>query len=103
MRNRITIIVLFVFLLYCGAYAESPEYSATLDGLHKFEPADNPSYSSTRYDDSQWQSIKVPGSWQSQRIRPEKDIGWYRIHFFAPAGLRKLMPAVLLGRIGERR
>ena len=71
-----------------------------LDGIHKFSSKDNSERASPQFDDSQWQLINVPGSWQSQGIKPIKGIGWYRIHFTvhdAPYS----QPAILLGRIGD--
>lgn len=103
MRGKTIIIVFFIgLILHCATInAQSPEHYIILDGLHKFSPGDNPARSSPRHDDSQWQSIKIPGSWQSQEIKPVKGIGWYRIHFTAPDSLRYFQPAILLGRIGD--
>jgi signal transduction histidine kinase len=72
-----------------------------LDGPHKFSAGDNPTWASREYDDSKWQQIKVPGSWQSQGIKPEKGMGWYRIRFKIPDGFNVYLPAVLIGRIGD--
>lgn len=103
MWGKTIIIVFFIgLILHCATInAQIPEHYIILDGLHKFSPGDNPAWSSPRHDDSQWQSIKVPGSWQSQEIKPVKGIGWYRIHFTAPDSLRYFQPAILLGRIGD--
>ena len=102
-RNGFIITITFLILTFhcpCkDAYASTK--FIILDGLHKFSPDDKPAYAFPDYDDSQWQSIKIPGSWQSQDIKPAKDIGWYRIRFSAPDGLRNLIPAILLGRIGD--
>jgi signal transduction histidine kinase len=43
----------------------------------------------------------VPGSWQSQGIKPVKGIGWYRIRFIAPKRFEKGNNSILLGRIGD--
>ena len=96
-------IVFFIALiLHCTPVnAQTPENRILLDGFHKFSPGDNPAWSSPYYDDSQWRSIIVPGSWQSQGIRSVKGIGWYRIHFAAPDSISHIKPAVLLGRIGD--
>ena len=103
MWGKTIIIVFFIgLILHCATInAQIPEHYIILDGLHKFSPGDNPAWASPHHDDSQWQSIKVPGSWQSQEIKPLKGIGWYRIHFTAPDSLRYFQPAILLGRIGD--
>ncbi|MEK6582786.1 MAG: hypothetical protein AABZ25_10435, partial [Nitrospirota bacterium] len=43
----------------------------------------------------------MPGSWQSQNIKPVKGIGWYRIRFTIPDDFKQEKPALLLGRIGD--
>jgi len=56
------------------------------------------------YDDKDWRLISVPGSWQSQGIKSENNIGWYRIYFSASdfynsANFQSL--GISLGRIGN--
>lgn len=72
-----------------------------LEGIQKFQPGDDESWASPEYDDSHWMEIKVPGSWESQGVKSQKGMGWYRIKFRAPCFLKDIEPAVLLGRIGE--
>jgi signal transduction histidine kinase len=72
-----------------------------LDGTHKFSPDDSPVYAIPTYDDSQWQLIIIPGTWQSQNIKPSSGIGWYRIHCTIPDDYRNVEPAIFLGRIGD--
>lgn len=96
-----------LFLLLCvmaspvPAQSQTMEQAIILDGLHKFAPDDNPAYSSPTYQDTNWQQIKIPGSWQSQGVRPEQGIGWYRIHCIIPEAFKNIDPAILLGRIGD--
>jgi len=103
MKYAVIIIVLpFLFVL-----SLSPDVNAlsaqqiVLDGVHKISPGDDPAWALPEYNDSQWQSVIVPGSWQSQGFRPVKGMGWYRIHFNIPGTFRSVNPAVLLGRIGD--
>jgi signal transduction histidine kinase len=91
----------FTFFLCLHAQAQKPGDYIVLDGSHKFSSDDNPVYSSPDYDDSQWKSITVPGSWQSQNIKTEKGIGWYRISFNIPEDFKHKKPALFLGRIGD--
>ena len=103
MRYAAIIIVLpFLFVLSLSPDVNAlPAQQIVLDGVHKISPGDDPAWALPEYNDSQWQSIIAPGSWQSQGFRPVKGMGWYRIHFTAPAGLKDLQPAILLGRIGD--
>jgi signal transduction histidine kinase len=90
-----------IFCCYTYGYAATQEHFIRLDGMHKFSAGDDPAWAFPDYDDAQWQKIHVPGSWQSQRMSPEKDMGWYRIYFSAPDSLRDIVPAILIGRIGD--
>jgi len=101
--KRIVYIFLFLGSMVCPVFAQTPTpvQAIILDGIHKFSPDDNPAYSSPDYDDSRWQSISVPGSWQAQSIKPKRGIGWYRIHCVIPAAFKNIDPAILLGRIGD--
>ena len=103
--NQLPKTVLLIFILlsaHCEAvHAQILGNFIILDGTHKFSAGDNPTWASPEYDDSEWQHIKVPGSWQSQGIKPEEGMGWYRIHFNVSSTFQSLIPAVLLGRIGD--
>jgi signal transduction histidine kinase len=96
------LLLLFVFIT-CHAFGQSltGEQAIMLDGFHKFAPDDNPAYSVTDYRDTEWLQIRIPGSWQSQDIKPKGGIGWYRIHCIIPQAFSNIDPAVLLGRIGD--
>jgi signal transduction histidine kinase len=104
MMKRITIIIAsLVWSLSCLnlADAQSNDNFVILDGTHTFASGDDPAWRSLFFDDSKWRSIIVPGSWQSQGIKPVNGLGWYRIHFVAPSRLATNNVAVLLGRIGD--
>lgn len=90
---------LWIFLCLILNYGVVYAQQVNLEGQHKFSPGDNPIWSSPEYNDSKWGRINVPGTWQSQDIKPKNGIGWYRIHFTAPANIQD--PAISLGRIGN--
>ncbi len=94
--------LLFV-MFACTVFGQSltEKQAIMLDGLHKFAPDDNPAYSVSDYRDTEWLQIRIPGSWQSQDIKPKGGIGWYRIHCIIPQAFRNFDTAVLLGRIGD--
>jgi signal transduction histidine kinase len=103
MKRQTLIIVLLVWSLsYLNtADAQTNNNYIILDGTHTFASGDDPAWTSLLFDDSKWHSIIVPGSWQSQGIKPVKGLGWYRIHFVAPPRLESNNVAVMLGRIGD--
>ena len=98
-RKIIICFVGFIFCQFSSGYAVAAGDMIRLDGMHKFSPGDNPAWASPGFHDSEWQSVRVPGSWQSQRISPVQGMGWYRIHFTFKGRIEN--PAILLGRIGD--
>ncbi len=103
MKRQTMIIVLLAWFLSCfnTADAQADNNYIILDGTYTFASGDDPAWTSLLFDDSKWRSIIVPGSWQSQGIKPAKGLGWYRIRFVAPPRLESNNVAVLLGRIGD--
>jgi hypothetical protein len=57
----------------------------SLDGQWKFNSRDSADFSSAAFDDSVWQTIRVPGSWTRQGIKGIR-AGWYRKKFTVPNG-----------------
>ena len=101
MRYALIVIVAFMTLsASAGVNAEATQ-SGVLDGMHRISAGDNPAWALPEFDDSKWQTIVIPRSWQSQQFQPVKGMGWYRIRFGAPENLKELQPAILLGRIGD--
>ena len=103
MKRPILTMIFVVWSLSClnTANAQTDNNYIILDGAHKFASGDDVAWRSPLFDDSGWHSIIVPGSWQSQGIKPGRGLGWYRIHFSPPENFRKISPALLLGRIGD--
>jgi len=44
--------------------AENLKELAELDGSWKFSVGDNPKWADGEYDDSEWDFVRVPGSWE---------------------------------------
>lgn len=72
-----------------------------LAGEWKFSDGDNETWKEKNFDDSQWQRINVPASWESQGHNDYDGFGWYRIKFVAPdfASQKKLV--LVLGKIDD--
>lgn len=102
MRKIFLAIIIFIF---CSFFLSGASYakalSISLEGQHRFRSGDDSNWASFDYDDSGWQHIDVPGSWQMKGIHPEKGMGWYRIHFSLSEEFRGKDLAVLLGNIGN--
>lgn len=99
---RKVLLALYVGVMACASAAAAGDISqVSLDGLHKFSPGDDPTWASPEFDDSAWQSIRVPGSWQSQGIAVKGGIGWYRIRFAVTNEIKNNQPAIAFGIIGN--
>ena len=70
-----------VFLLPSG------EQTATsLNGLWRFSSDDNPHFSETHYDDSDWALLRSDQSWTAQGHGGLRGFAWYRFEIEMPAG-----------------
>lgn len=92
-----------LWLLLFGGVTLTDDTAAPLSlaGQHKFAPGDDPAWARPEFDDAQWRTIRVPGSWQAQGVAVSVAQGWYRFHFVAPEQLREHALAVALGVIGN--
>jgi hypothetical protein len=102
MRAVYTIILslLCVFLLPATVAAAAGD-QISLEGSHKFSAGDDEAWASPDFDDSAWQQVRVPGSWQSQGVEAKGGMGWYRIRFDATDEIARSRPALALGLIGN--
>jgi len=60
---------------------------AKLDGRWKFTIGDNLDFARTDFDDSSWDKISVPASWESQGYYGYDGYAWYRKSFDVPADM----------------
>jgi sialate O-acetylesterase len=72
---------LLTILLFCGSATISSQLlqeEQFLEGNWKFSIGDNEQWKNTDFDDSEWQHIRVPASWESQGYRDYNGYAWYR-------------------------
>jgi hypothetical protein len=72
-------------------------------GTWRFRTGDDAAYAAPGYDDSVWETIAIPGTWEAAG-RPDYDgFAWYRIRFQLPtAGSSDPLPARLeLGKLDD--
>lgn len=88
-----TILFVCMFLLTgCFEFSDSPppppNYDADkvldLSGQWKFTIGDDVNWSRKNYDDSDWEEIKVPSSWENQGFHGYNGFAWYRKSFSFP-------------------
>ncbi len=59
---------------------------ASLDGLWRFHPGDNPQWASPGFDDSNWPLIRADRSWNEQGYPKLSGFAWYRAKLLIPEG-----------------
>jgi hypothetical protein len=67
----------------------------------KFKTGDDPSWSREQFDDSRWQSMRVPATWESQGYPGYDGYAWYRLRFTASDLLRDRQLILILGKIDD--
>ncbi len=72
-----------------------------LRGKWKFEIGDRAVYSQTDYDDTHWETIRVPGRWEDQGFPGYDGFAWYRKTFKLSGDLKDKNLFLHLGRIDD--
>ena len=60
---------------------------ASLDGLWRFHPGDDPTWADPKFDDSKWALLRSDKDWSSQGYKDMSGLAWYRFQLIAPARL----------------
>jgi len=72
-----------------------------LQGKWKFSIGDNPEWSKTEFQDSEWNEIFVPAAWESRGYAGYDGFGWYRKKFTLPENFKNKKMVLMLGRIDD--
>jgi len=85
-----------------GIYSEFqvPLYS-TITGSWKFSPGDSPEWSRIDYNDTEWDVIQVPSTWEAQDYPYLDGYGWYRHTFQVDRDLAQEDLILVLGLIDD--
>ncbi len=99
--TRFLLTNLLILITVGFAHAENLRKIVELDGYWKFSVGDIKEWSAKQFDDSDWDEIRVPGSWEQQGYNDYNGFAWYRkqfrIHSIDPDETLYL----LLGRIDD--
>lgn len=85
-------------LLACSGLIQAQTFSlatdrepvASLDGLWRFHPGDNPTWANPAFDDSQWPLLRSDEDWANQGYKGYSGFAWYRFRVLIPPGLDHL-------------
>jgi len=86
-----------------GLYRDRAELIPDMDlsGRWLFSIGDFSQWSEPRYDDSNWDTIAVPGFWEGQGYQNYDGFGWYRLRFNIDPALRNERLILVLGKIDD--
>lgn len=76
--------VLMLIIIQLSGSAQDLKSTLDLEGKWKFMIGDNPEWSEQNVDDSDWDKIYVPGSWESQGFHGYDGYAWYRKTIIIP-------------------
>ena len=103
MKGKTYILVTMIAVLtICGTiYAQEWNRLLNLRGGWKFSIGDDMKWADTKFNDSSWETIKVPSSWEDQGFYGYNGYAWYRKHFTVSSSMKDRVITVKLGRIDD--
>lgn len=95
------IAMLIITTIAFGASAEDLKGLVNLEGNWKFSIGDNPEWSNPDFDDSHWENIYVPSSWENEGFHDYNGYAWYRKEFMLERSIDKEYVYLVLGYIDD--
>ncbi|HOT14159.1 MAG TPA: beta galactosidase jelly roll domain-containing protein [Bacteroidales bacterium] len=98
--------ILFLLMLTGCSITNIPASSnlrtlVNLSGTWLFSLGDEKDWSAVKFDDSKWDQIKVPSSWENQGYVEYDGYAWYRKSFSLPQGASKYDICLQIGNIDD--
>jgi beta-galactosidase/beta-glucuronidase len=84
-KRSVMLLLVFTLLLTVQASCQERERRTNLQGYWKFILGDSKKFAKPEYDDSDWEKIYVPESWQDEGFRNYNGYAWYRKTVEIPA------------------
>ncbi len=100
--NKISfIVIILIYLFNVNSFAEDKVKIINLEGNWRFSIGDNLEWASLNYNDSQWEKIYVPSSWEDEGFNGYNGYAWYRIKFTLPKSYNGSTLYLALGKIDD--
>ncbi len=96
---RLTLIIILLFPF--KSFSKDWDRLINLQRNWKFSIGDNKEWASSKFNDSQWEKIYVPSSWENEGFNGYNGYAWYRITFDMPRGYYGGTLYLSLGRIDD--
>ncbi|MBN2001620.1 beta galactosidase jelly roll domain-containing protein [candidate division KSB1 bacterium] len=92
---------ILIFCITLPVAARESQREIDLRGYWKFETWDDKKFADSDFDDSEWEEIKVPSSWESRGFPGYDGYAWYRTTFDCPGELEQKSLMLKLGNIDD--
>ena len=107
--SNITLLFLTILLLVgCFEKKNSPQHSSVkeklildLSGRWKFSLGDDAGWNDKKFDDSKWEKINVPSSWENQGFHGYDGYAWYRTSFKLSSDIKEKDIYLVLGYVDD--
>ncbi|MGQ1785782.1 sugar-binding domain-containing protein [Saccharicrinis sp. GN24d3] len=97
------LVISLLSLCTLGLYSQGQDYKTLdhLSGKWKFSLGNKPDWKDRAFDDSEWDDIRVPSSWEMQGFNGYDGYAWYRKDINIPEEYRKESLVLELGYIDD--
>jgi hypothetical protein len=100
-KHIILLAVLLITVLPGKAAAEELVRLLNLKGYWKFSIGDDKTWALPDYNDSDWEEVRVPSSWEDEGFHGYNGFAWYRKYFDYPSGIRGETLVLDMGRVDD--
>ncbi len=104
MKNQIKYLIIISLLFLSSTrplFGEELNRLINFEGNWKFTIGDDAEYANPKYDDSNWDQVYVPSSWEDQGFHGYNGYAWYRHKFKLPSNFNSKTAILVLGFIDD--
>lgn len=101
--NKVSVLCFLMLIILPFEAEASNEWDRLLNlkGLWKFSIGDDKKWAESNFDDSDWESIHVPSSWEDEGFYGYNGYAWYRTEFDLPNDFDEEIVYLFLGYIDD--
>lgn len=96
-----TIFLICLVLVSSSLRSENLKQIISLEGTWKFTIGDNPEWANKEYNDSNWDYVYVPKSWENNGFNNYNGFAWYRKNFQIKSSEKGKSFFLVLGKIDD--
>jgi len=104
MKNLMTskkLVLIILALMFSTLHAQEWDRILSLKGLWKFSIGDDKKWSESSYDDSDWETVRVPSFWEEEGFYGYNGYAWYRKEFYFDEDIENESVYLSLGYIDD--